>query len=68
MMAKERELLSRLSNAMERGRADELERAREALGQFYAQSMRVAANDNPVDFVMRKRSCPRAYQAVGRPA
>ena len=56
MMAKERELLSRLSNAMESGRADEVERAREVLRQFYAQSMRAgrnpmpAANDNPVRF------------------
>jgi hypothetical protein len=67
MISKERELLSRLSNAMESGGA--LERAREALRQFYAQSVpAAAANDNSVSLVMRKRSSPRTNQAIGRRA
>ena len=53
MIAKERELLSRLSNAIEGGRAEELQRAREALRQFYARQARSlpVANDNLVRFV-----------------
>jgi hypothetical protein len=47
MIAKERELLSRLSNAIEGGRTEELQVAREVLRQFYAGARSLpAANDN----------------------